>query len=45
MLQENVAIVRRYFDSAARRLDAYWEAPRPIADAMDAAERPDHDPG
>jgi ketosteroid isomerase-like protein len=38
MSQENVEIVRRYFDLAVKRLDGYWESPRPIADAMDAGE-------
>jgi ketosteroid isomerase-like protein len=32
--QENVEIVRRYFDAVKRGLDAYWDNPRSVADAM-----------
>jgi ketosteroid isomerase-like protein len=38
MSQENVEIVSRYFDLATKRIDAYWQNPRPIADAMQAGE-------
>ncbi|MDX6674096.1 MAG: hypothetical protein QOH11_1514 [Solirubrobacteraceae bacterium] len=34
MSQENVEIVRRYFDAVKRGLDAYWDNPRSVADAM-----------
>ncbi len=30
--------MQRYFDLTVRRIDAYWENPRPIADAMEADE-------
>jgi ketosteroid isomerase-like protein len=34
MSQENVEIVRRYFDAVKRGLDAYWDNPRSVAAAM-----------
>jgi ketosteroid isomerase-like protein len=34
MSQENVEVVRRYFDAVKRGLDAYWENPRSAAAAM-----------
>jgi ketosteroid isomerase-like protein len=36
MSQENVEIVRRYFDAVKRGLDGYWDKPRSIATAMSA---------
>jgi ketosteroid isomerase-like protein len=36
MSQENVEIVRRYFDAVKRGLDAHWDNPRSAAAAMSA---------
>ncbi len=36
MSQENVEIVRRYFDAVKRALDAHWDNPRSAAAAMSA---------
>jgi ketosteroid isomerase-like protein len=38
MSQENVEIVRRYFDAVKRGLDAHWDNPRSAAAAMSADE-------
>ena len=34
MSQENVEIVERYFGAAVRALDAYWDSPRSMAQAL-----------
>jgi ketosteroid isomerase-like protein len=40
MSQENVEIVRRYFDAVKRGLDAHWDNPRSVAAAMSTDELP-----
>ena len=36
MSQENLEIVRRFFDAIERAFDAYWSSPRSIAAAIEA---------
>ena len=38
MSQENVEIVRRYFEAAERAFAAYWQGPRSVADSLRAGE-------
>ncbi len=38
MSQENVEIVRRYFEAVERAFAAYWQAPRSVADSLRAGE-------
>jgi ketosteroid isomerase-like protein len=38
MSQENVEIVRRYFEAAGRAFAAYWQGPRSLADSLRAGE-------
>jgi ketosteroid isomerase-like protein len=38
MSQENVEIVRRYFEAVERALAAYWQGPRSVADSLRAGE-------
>ena len=38
MPQENVEIVRRFFDAGQRSLEAYWENPRSGAAALEAGD-------
>jgi len=40
MSQENVEIVRRYFEAAGRAFAAYWQGPRSLADSLRAGEVP-----
>jgi ketosteroid isomerase-like protein len=38
MSQENVEIVRRFFEAVERSFAGYWENPRPLAAALEAGE-------
>ena len=38
MSQENVEIVRRYFEAVERAFAAYWQGPRSVADSLRAGE-------
>jgi ketosteroid isomerase-like protein len=38
MSQENVVIVRRFFETIERAFDAYWRSPRSIAAAVEAQD-------
>jgi ketosteroid isomerase-like protein len=38
MSQENVEVVRRYFEAAGRAFAAYWHSPRSVADTLRAGE-------
>jgi ketosteroid isomerase-like protein len=38
MSQENIELVRRYFEAAERAFAAYWEGPRSVADSLRADE-------
>ena len=38
MSQENVEIVRRYFEAVERAWEAYWQGPRSVADSVRAGE-------
>jgi ketosteroid isomerase-like protein len=38
MSQENVELVRRYFDALARGFQAYWKDPRSAVDRLNAGE-------
>jgi hypothetical protein len=38
MAQENVEIVRRFYEAGQRSIDAYWENPRSGAAALDAGD-------
>jgi hypothetical protein len=36
--QEDVELVRRFWDAIQRSFDVYWQGPRPIAEALDSDE-------
>jgi ketosteroid isomerase-like protein len=38
MSQENVEIVRRYYEATAKAFEAYWENPRSAEDALNAGD-------
>jgi ketosteroid isomerase-like protein len=38
MSQENVEVVRRYYEATQRAFVAYWEDPRPAAEALEAGD-------
>ncbi len=38
MSQENVEVVRRYFEAVERFYEAYWQGPRSVADSVRAGE-------
>ena len=38
MSQENVEVVRRYFEATERAFAAYWQVPRSVADSVRAGE-------
>ena len=38
MSQENVELVRRYFEAVERAFAAYWQGPRSVADSLRAGE-------
>jgi hypothetical protein len=42
MSQENVEIVRRFFEAVERSFAGYWENPRPLAAALEAGELWEH---
>jgi ketosteroid isomerase-like protein len=41
MSQENVEIVRRYYEAARRFFDAYWKNPRSLASALETEDFPE----
>jgi ketosteroid isomerase-like protein len=40
MSQENVEVVRRYYEAVQRAFRAYWEDPRSVADSLQAGDVP-----
>ena len=38
MSQENVEVVRRFYEAGQRSFDAYWKNPRPSAPALEAGD-------
>jgi ketosteroid isomerase-like protein len=40
MSQENVELVRRYFEAVERAVAVYWQGPRSLADSLRAGEAP-----